>query len=67
MRRRSAKRLVLIGEIEALGARGMAVGCLKQTQARKTDNLVALTDLLAETQAGIHEKEGHMAKMDLND
>ncbi|GJS42336.1 hypothetical protein Tco_0567379 [Tanacetum coccineum] len=64
---RSAKRLVLIGEIEALGARGMAVGCLKQTQARETDKLATLTDLLVETQAGIHEKEGHVAKMDLND
>ncbi|GKD30789.1 hypothetical protein Tco_1241567 [Tanacetum coccineum] len=45
LRRRNAKRRVLIGEMEALRARGV----------------------LVETQAGIHEKEGHVAKMDLND
>ncbi|GKC52944.1 hypothetical protein Tco_1075689 [Tanacetum coccineum] len=36
-------------------------------RARETDKLVALTEVLVETQVGIHEKEGHVAKMDLND
>ncbi|GJT94890.1 hypothetical protein Tco_1090408 [Tanacetum coccineum] len=49
LRRRSAKRHVLIGEIEDLGARGVAVDCLKQTQARETDKLDALRDVLVET------------------
>nr|GEY33661.1 glycoside hydrolase, family 79 [Tanacetum cinerariifolium] len=70
LRRPSARRRVLIHEIEALGARGMAVDCLnylKQTQAEETNKLAALTKLLVETQAGIHEKEGHATNMDLND
>ncbi|GJR50871.1 hypothetical protein Tco_1401392 [Tanacetum coccineum] len=46
MRTRITKRRVLIGEMEALGARG---------------------EVLVETQAGIHEKKGHVARMDLND
>nr|GFC00446.1 hypothetical protein [Tanacetum cinerariifolium] len=70
LRRPSARRRVLISEMEALGARGVAVDsldCLKQTQARETGKLAALTEVLLETQAGIHENEGHVAKMDLND
>ncbi|GJS86408.1 hypothetical protein Tco_0769044 [Tanacetum coccineum] len=61
---------VLIGEMEDLGAREVAVDCLdclKQTQARETDKLADLTEVLVETQAGIHQKEGHVAKIDLND
>ncbi|GJW59589.1 hypothetical protein Tco_0108924 [Tanacetum coccineum] len=34
---------------------------------RQTDKLAALTEVLVETQAGIHEKEGQVAKMELND
>nr|GEU72107.1 hypothetical protein [Tanacetum cinerariifolium] len=63
LRRRSARRRVLIGEMETLEARGVAVDCLdclKQTQVRETDMLAALTEVLVETQAGIHEKEGHV-------
>ncbi|GKF90575.1 hypothetical protein Tco_0274276, partial [Tanacetum coccineum] len=70
LRRQSARSIVLIGEMEALEARGVAViclDCLKQTQARETDKLAALIEVLVETQAGIHEKEGHVAKIDLND
>ncbi|GJX71675.1 hypothetical protein Tco_0308846 [Tanacetum coccineum] len=70
LRRHRARLRVLIGEMEALGDRGVAVDsldCLKQTQARETNKLVALIEVLAETQAGIHEKEGHVAKTDLND
>ncbi|GKE61213.1 hypothetical protein Tco_1511580 [Tanacetum coccineum] len=43
LRRRSARLRVLIGEMEALGARGVTVDCLKQTQARETDKFAALT------------------------
>ncbi|GKB07543.1 hypothetical protein Tco_0835827, partial [Tanacetum coccineum] len=35
-------------------------------RARETDKLVALTEVLVETQAGIHEKEGHDV-MDVDD
>ncbi|GJT19065.1 hypothetical protein Tco_0877771 [Tanacetum coccineum] len=45
LRRRSAKRRMLIGEMEALGSRRMTVDCLKQTQARETDKLVALIEV----------------------
>nr|GEX12804.1 hypothetical protein [Tanacetum cinerariifolium] len=37
------------------------------SEARETDKLAALTKGLVETQASIHEKEDHVAKMDLND
>ncbi|GKA52082.1 hypothetical protein Tco_0745278 [Tanacetum coccineum] len=40
---------------------------LKQTHARETAKLAALTDAIVEYLAGIHEKERHVAKMDLND
>ncbi|GJR67088.1 hypothetical protein Tco_0013153 [Tanacetum coccineum] len=69
-RRKNARRRVLIREMEALGERGVVVGSLeslKQTNTRETTKLAALTDLIAESLAGIHEKERHMAKMDLND
>nr|GEU96575.1 RNA-directed DNA polymerase, eukaryota, reverse transcriptase zinc-binding domain protein [Tanacetum cinerariifolium] len=61
---------VLICEIEALGERGVAVNSLeslKQTHARETAKLAALTYSIAESLAGIHEKERHVAKIDLND
>ncbi|GJT82351.1 hypothetical protein Tco_1056693 [Tanacetum coccineum] len=70
LRRKNARRRVLIREMEALEERGVAVDsleCLKQTHARKTAKLAGLTDVMAETLAGIHEKEGHKARMDLND
>nr|GEU97777.1 hypothetical protein [Tanacetum cinerariifolium] len=69
-KRMRARRRVLIGEMEALRDPGVAVDSsdsLKQTQARGTTKLAAFTKVLAETKDGIHEKEGHMAKMDLND
>ncbi|GJT60131.1 putative reverse transcriptase domain-containing protein [Tanacetum coccineum] len=68
--RKSARRRVLIREMEALGEREVAVDSLeylKQTHARETAKLAALIDAMAETLAGIHEKEGHVARMDLND
>ncbi|GKB90369.1 hypothetical protein Tco_0962641 [Tanacetum coccineum] len=40
---------------------------LKQTHTRETAKLAALTDEIAESMVGIHEKERHVAKMDLND
>ncbi|GJZ39037.1 hypothetical protein Tco_0585600 [Tanacetum coccineum] len=70
LRRKNAKRRVLIREMEALGERGSAVDSLeslKQTHARETAKLAALTDAIAESLASIHEKERHVAKMDLND
>nr|GEZ07358.1 glycoside hydrolase, family 79 [Tanacetum cinerariifolium] len=63
-------RRVLIREMEALGERGVAVDSLeslKQTHDRETAKLVALTYAIAESLAGIHEKERHLAKFDLND
>ncbi|GJX68895.1 hypothetical protein Tco_0304622 [Tanacetum coccineum] len=63
-------RCVLIREMEALGERGVAVDyleSLKQTHARETAKLAALTDAIAESLAGIHEKERHVAKINLND
>nr|GEX67376.1 glycoside hydrolase, family 79 [Tanacetum cinerariifolium] len=63
-------RRVLIREIEALGERGVAVDSLeslKQTHARETAKLAALTDAIAESLAGFHEKECHVGKLDLND
>ncbi|GJS34834.1 hypothetical protein Tco_0533216 [Tanacetum coccineum] len=59
---------MLIREMEALGERGMAIACLdclKQTYARETTKIAALTNV--ETLAGIHKKERHVARMDLND
>ncbi|GKC01464.1 hypothetical protein Tco_0987600, partial [Tanacetum coccineum] len=53
--------------MEALGERGVAVDSLKQTHTRETAKLAALTDAIAESLAGIHEKERHVAKIDLND
>ncbi|GJU46867.1 hypothetical protein Tco_1204133 [Tanacetum coccineum] len=62
LRRKSVRRCVLIREMEALGECGVAVDsldCLKQTHARETAKLAGLTNVMAETLAGIHEKEGH--------
>ncbi|GJX75337.1 hypothetical protein Tco_0313932 [Tanacetum coccineum] len=70
LRRKNARRRVLIREMEALGERGVAVDSLeslKQTHDRETAKLAALTDAIAESLAGIHEKERHVAKIDLND
>ncbi|GJS31867.1 hypothetical protein Tco_0492487, partial [Tanacetum coccineum] len=70
LRRKSARRRVLIHEMEALGDRGVAVDSLeslKQTHARETTKLAGLTNVMAETLADIHEKEGHVARLDLND
>nr|GEX90208.1 hypothetical protein [Tanacetum cinerariifolium] len=70
LRRKNARRRVLIHEMEALGERGVDVESLeslKQTHARETAKLTALTDAIAESMAGIHEKERHVAKMDFID
>jgi hypothetical protein len=70
LRRKNARRRVLIRENEALGERGVAVEsleCLKQTDVRETAKLAALTNAIAEALAGIHEKERYVAIMDLND
>nr|GEU63718.1 hypothetical protein [Tanacetum cinerariifolium] len=70
LRRKSARHRMLIREMEAFGERGEAVDsleCLKQTHAKETTTLAGLTDVMAETLAGIYEKEGHVARMDLND
>ncbi|GKG04283.1 hypothetical protein Tco_0314670 [Tanacetum coccineum] len=70
LRRKNVKRHVLIRKMEALGERGVAVDSLeslKQTHARETAKLAALTDVIAESLADIHEKERHVAKIDLND
>ncbi|GJY16086.1 hypothetical protein Tco_0386508 [Tanacetum coccineum] len=70
LRRKNARRRVLIHEMEALGERGVAFDSLvslKQTHVRETAKLAALTDAIAESLAGIQEKERHVAKLDLND
>ncbi|GJV90465.1 hypothetical protein Tco_1538278 [Tanacetum coccineum] len=70
LRRKNAKHRVLIREMKALGERGVAVDSLeslKQTHARETAKLAALTYAIAESLAGIHKKEHHVAKIDLND
>ncbi|GKD28994.1 hypothetical protein Tco_1239772 [Tanacetum coccineum] len=70
LRRKNARRRVLIREIEGLEERGVAVDSLeslKQTHTRETAKLVALTDAITKSLAGIHEKERHVAKLDLND
>ncbi|GKB96563.1 hypothetical protein Tco_0982700 [Tanacetum coccineum] len=63
-------RRVLIREMKALGECEVAVDSLeslKQTHARETAKLAALTDAIAKSLASIHEKERHVTKMDLND
>nr|GEX50461.1 glycoside hydrolase, family 79 [Tanacetum cinerariifolium] len=63
-------RRVLMAEMEALGGHevaGDSLDCLKETQARETNRLAALTEILIEARAGIREKEGHVTMMDLND
>nr|GEW48100.1 hypothetical protein [Tanacetum cinerariifolium] len=60
LRRKNARCRVLIHEMEALGERGVAIDSLeslKQTYARETAKLAALTYVIAESLAGIHEKE----------
>nr|GEX94443.1 hypothetical protein [Tanacetum cinerariifolium] len=69
LRRKNARRRVLIREMEALGECGVTVDSLeslKQTHARETAKLAALTDAIAESLAGIQDKECHVAKIDLN-
>nr|GEW38070.1 hypothetical protein [Tanacetum cinerariifolium] len=59
LRRKNARRRVLIYEMDALRERGVAVDSLeslKQTHARETAKLAALTDAIAESLASIHEK-----------
>ncbi|GJV59596.1 hypothetical protein Tco_1465696 [Tanacetum coccineum] len=54
LRRKNARRRVLIREMEALEERGVAVDSLeslKQTHARETAKLAALTDAIAESLA----------------
>nr|GEW30194.1 hypothetical protein [Tanacetum cinerariifolium] len=68
LRRKSARRCVLIRDMVALGERGVPVDyleCLKQTHTRETNKLVGLTNVMAESLASIHEKEAHVARMDL--
>ncbi|GKD66662.1 hypothetical protein Tco_1308770 [Tanacetum coccineum] len=70
LRRKNARRRMLIREIEALGERMVVVDSLeslKQTHTRETAKLVTLTDAIAESLAGIYEKERHVARIDLND
>nr|GEU57965.1 hypothetical protein [Tanacetum cinerariifolium] len=70
LRRKNARCHVLIREMEALGERVVAVDSLeslKQTHAREIAKLTALTDAIAESLAGIQDKERHVAKIDLND
>ncbi|GJZ78869.1 hypothetical protein Tco_0643706 [Tanacetum coccineum] len=70
LRRKNIRCRLLIREMEALGECGVAVDSLeslKQTHDRETAKLAALTDAIAESLAGIHEKERHVAKIDLND
>ncbi|GJQ95337.1 hypothetical protein Tco_0872659 [Tanacetum coccineum] len=56
-----------IAEEEERGVADDSLESLKQTHARETAKLAALTDVIAESLAGIHEKECHVAKLDLND
>ncbi|GKD74677.1 hypothetical protein Tco_1332959, partial [Tanacetum coccineum] len=52
LRRKSARRRVLIREMEALGERGVGVDsleCLKQAHAKETAKLAGLTDVMAQT------------------
>ncbi|GJU75371.1 hypothetical protein Tco_1272441 [Tanacetum coccineum] len=70
LRRKITRHRVLIHEMEALGDHRVAVDSLqslKQTHARETAKLAGLTDVMAKTLVGIYEKEGHMARLDLND
>ncbi|GKE52390.1 hypothetical protein Tco_1487546, partial [Tanacetum coccineum] len=65
LRRKNARRRVLIREMEALGEHGVAVDSLeslKQTHARETAKLATLPDAFVESLAGIHVKEHHVAK-----
>nr|GEV75517.1 hypothetical protein [Tanacetum cinerariifolium] len=67
LRRKNAKHRVLIREMEALGEHGVPVDSLeslKQTHARETAKLAALTDAITESLAGIHEKERHSGTND---
>nr|GEW26727.1 reverse transcriptase domain-containing protein [Tanacetum cinerariifolium] len=64
LRRKNTRRRVLIREMEALGKRGVVVDSLeslKQTHGRETAKHAALTDVIAESLAGIHDKERHMS------
>ncbi|GJS80281.1 hypothetical protein Tco_0730162 [Tanacetum coccineum] len=62
LRRKNARRRMLIREMEALGERGVAVDSLeslKQTHARETAKLAALTDTIAESLAGTDKSKNH--------
>ncbi|GKA93550.1 hypothetical protein Tco_0815536 [Tanacetum coccineum] len=72
LRRKNARRRVLIREMKALGERGVAVDSLeslKQTHVRETTKLAALTNFDCMNLGWIsHEKrKRHVAKLDLND
>nr|GEW64207.1 hypothetical protein [Tanacetum cinerariifolium] len=70
LRRKNARRRVLIHEMEALREREVAIDSLeslKQTHSRENAKLAALTDAIVESLAGIYEKERHVVKLDLND
>ncbi|GKD91703.1 hypothetical protein Tco_1367210, partial [Tanacetum coccineum] len=59
---------MLMCRMEAMGAGrvpGDYLDCLKETHSRETSRLVALTKILIEAHASIHEKEGHVTMMDL--
>ncbi|GJT34708.1 hypothetical protein Tco_0925127 [Tanacetum coccineum] len=63
LRRKNARRRVLIREMEALGERGVAVDSLeslKQTHARETAKLAALTDAIVDllVQVGLTVQRG---------
>nr|GEW60665.1 probable amino acid permease 7 isoform X2 [Tanacetum cinerariifolium] len=62
LRRKNVRRYMSIRKMEDLGERGVAVDfleSLKQTHARETAKLAALTDAIAESVVRIIEKERH--------
>ncbi|GJW92657.1 retrotransposon protein, putative, ty1-copia subclass [Tanacetum coccineum] len=71
LRRKNARRRMLIREMEALGEHGVVVDSfdslesLKQTHARETAKLATLPDAIVESLAGIHVKEHHQAEQEL--
>nr|GEV17288.1 hypothetical protein [Tanacetum cinerariifolium] len=62
LRRKSSRRRVLIRDMETLGEHGVvfdSLECLKQTHVREIAKLSGFIDVMTETLASIHEKEGH--------
>ncbi|GKF46975.1 hypothetical protein Tco_0136777 [Tanacetum coccineum] len=69
-KRRLSKLHVMIREMEALEDRLVvfdSLQCLRETQQRENNKLAALTEMMVQTNDGIHEKEGHVDIMDLSD